>query len=511
MKVLLLFLTLWVGLGTWGLSPVSAADGKLAGKKIVLIPLDSRPVNTEYITMLGEISGTSVVYPKEGMDEYRRSADYPKIKAFLMRELPKADAVFICVPQWLNGSLIEGRHTMSYILNGHRLDDLKSILSAYKDKKVYLIGLIPREKPSYAGAAFSYATELTQYGRKYAQYMLSKTEVSRNYMLYFLRKLESSIPSMYVKDYLRLFNENARVLYILSDWAKAGLVDEVVIGTDDTSDIGLPKLNEWRIRQYCREQGIRNVHIMTGADDITALLLARYKNEVTGSASRYDITFSHEGLKSKIKAYDGQPLNEVIRDKIAFVQPEEPVNSVPASLSLYIHSHEESIEKLKRWIHENPGRVRGVADVSYAGFLDTVWMENYLRQQLSREIDSFAAWNTSGNTLGLLVAHMEMIRDQPTWNTAHEKWLTLRYAEDYYYNVIKRYEFAMRYPSTMELSPNEEEALMKEVETQTNKFLTTLSLATRRDGHQESVPVPIRVEKAALPWHRIFEIRYIWR
>jgi hypothetical protein len=509
-RILPILLIIWFNLAVW-LCPAASADNTFSGKRIVLIPLDSRPVNTEYIATLAQIGGATVVYPKDGLDLYTQPADYPKLKEFLTRELPQADAVFICIPEWLNGSLIEGRNTCSYIQNAHRLDDLKAILSPYRSKRIYLMGLIPREKPSYSGAAFKYTTELTQYGRKYTQYMLSKTITGRNYLLYFLRHLESSIPTPYVQDYLRLFNENMRVLYTLADWTKDGIVDEVVIGTDDTSDIGLPKFSQKRIKEYCAEQGIQHVHIMAGADDITALLLARYKNEITHSASQYDVTFSHEDLKNNVKAYDGQALTEVIQDKAAFVQPEEKTTvKPPVSMALYIHSQEESIDRLEHWIEANPERLRGVADVSYASFMDTGWMENYLRQELSRKIDSYAAWNTSGNTIGLLIAHMEMIRDQANWNEAHERWLALRYAEDYYYNIIKRYEYVQRYSSIKKLSPEEELSLMKGVTSYTNTFLATLSLATRRDGYETSIPVSYRVKNASLPWHRIFEIRYEW-
>jgi hypothetical protein len=506
-RIFILCITICWAVLTCLVSSASAAEA-LSGKKIVLIPLDSRPVNTTYITLLGEMSGMSIVYPEEGLDRYDRPADYPKLKRFLEEQIPTTDAVFICIPQWLNGSLIASRHTETYIQNARRMEELKTLLSKHRAKNIYLVGLIPREKPSYSGGAFTFATELTQYGRKYTQYMLAETQTGRNYMLYFLRQIERTIPAFYLQDYVKLFDENAKVLYSLADWAKEGIVDEVIIGIDDTSDMGLPKLNEKRVKNYCQKHNIPNVHILSGADDITALVLARYKNEQTNVSSHYSITFSHNNLKAQVKAYDGQPLEDIIAQKIAFVQPKgKTSHAVP--VSLYIHSHEEPIENIKRWIHEHPQTLRGVADVSYASFLDTIWMENYLRDQVSRHIDSYAAWNTSGNTIGLLLSHLEMIKDEPTWNEAHERWLTLRYAEDYYYNIIKRYEYALRYSSIAKLPPEEEAKLMQDVRTRTNVLLNELSIATRKNGQRVSLPTAFRVQNASLPWGRIFEIQYV--
>ena len=139
----------------------------MANKKILLIPLDSRPVNTSYPTLLGAIAGCQVLYPTRGLDHFMVPADYAQLKNYLLTHINNADAVIISLPEWLNGGIIEARDSHSYINNQTRLQELKNILAQYPEKKVYLLGLIPRELPSYKLDAFKYKDQIMAYSQLY--------------------------------------------------------------------------------------------------------------------------------------------------------------------------------------------------------------------------------------------------------------------------------------------------------------------------------------------------------
>lgn len=505
---------LWICICLLGVifPPAAAAQAEehgsaLYNKKIVLIPLDSRPVNTSYLTLLGRMAGANVIWPQNGLDRWEKPADYGMLKQFLGEHIASADAVFIAVPGWLNGGLLHGRYTSTYTEHASRLTELKALLLPYKDKSIYLIGVIPREKPATGTPAAAHSFELTQFGRRYAQYIQSDKPENRRYHMHFLRKLQQATPPEHLLNYTRLFQENMQVLYTMAGWARDGIVDGVLIGTDDTSTLSLPKLNELRIREYCKRERLSNVHIMTGADDLTALLLARYKNEQHGTPSHYTIAYSHHDDRQEALTYDGVPLAEMIAVKTRFLQPSHPWHP-KQQLALYIHSDEEGTEQAAEWSKQNSGTIRGLADVSYPEFPDTGFMEAYTRQKLSGHFESYASWNTGGNTIGLLLAHMEMIRSEPVWNEAHEEWMALRYAEDYYYNSVKRPEYARRYSPLRMLEVQEEADAMAHVQAGANRLLSSLSYVTRTESGMKQAPICFRVEKASLPWKRIFEISY---
>lgn len=482
-------------------------ESALHHKKIVLIPLDSRPVNTSYVGLLGRIAQADVVWPTTGLDQWEKPADYSKLKQFLQEQIKSADAVFIAIPSWVNGGLLHGRYTATYAEQTQRLAELKNILLPYRNKSIYLIGVIPREKPAAGSPADAYTFELTQFGRRYAQYVQSEKPENRRYHMYFLRKLQQETPPEYLLGYTRLFQENLQGLYTIAGWARDGIVDGVLIGTDDTSTLSLPKVNELCIRKYCQQEKLSTVYIMNGADELTSLLLARYKNELDGTPSHYTLTYSHHAARDKALTYDGVPLAEMIASKIAFLQPSHP-RSPEQRLSIYIHSGEEELDAVADWSRQHAGTIRGLADVSYLWFPDTDFMEAYIRQKLSGQFESYASWNTGGNTIGLLLAHMEMIRGEPVWNVAHEEWMALRYAEDYYYNTVKRPQYVHRYDQARKLEPEEEAIVTAPMPAEANRLLSSLSYVTRTQTGMQQAPIRFRVEKATLPWNRIFEISY---
>ncbi|WP_162142504.1 DUF4127 family protein [Aneurinibacillus terranovensis] len=485
-------------------------SSSLHGKKILLIPLDSRPVNTDYISLLAKIGGATVNFPHQGLDRFGRYANYEKIKKFLLAHISECDVVFIGIPEWLNGGIIAGRQVSTYTKNAYRLQELKSILKKYPKKKVYAINLIPRELPASSSPAFKYHHEIVVYGRRYNQYLTAKTADEKKRIQNIMSDIRKLVPRVYVEDYVRLFEQNMRVQRELAGWVKEGIIKEMLIGMDDTSSMGLPKVWERRLQHFITENHLSNVHVMTGADDLTCLLLARYKNESTHTGSRYIVTFSNEREKNNVLAYDGKPLNQVIQEKIRFLQPDPPAD-VSAPIYVYVHSQDETLDRVDRWANGNPHAIKGVADVVSSVSGDTTWMENFLRQNLEQKVESYSAWNTSGNTLGLLLSHLEMIRDQPTWNEANEKWLITRYIEDYYFNIIKRAEYVKKYASPDRLTRQEQDQICEEVKTRSNVFIRTLTFETMHGGEKRIKKPSFIVERAALPWGRIFEIHYRFR
>ncbi|WCK55753.1 DUF4127 family protein [Aneurinibacillus sp. Ricciae_BoGa-3] len=480
----------------------------LHGKRVLLIPLDSRPVNTDYVALLGQMAGARVILPPSGLDHFQKAADYSKLKAFLVKNIASCDAVFIGIPEWLNGGIVQGRLINTYTANMYRLEELKNILLKHPGKNVYILNIIPREMPAYLSKAAKYNSELVIYGRRYNQLLNAPSTEEADRIRNIMRDIEKLIPARYVKDYMGLFQQNLRVQYELINWAETGVVRELLIGLDDTSSMGIPKVSEKAIESLISENQLSNVRIMSGADDLTALLLARYKNEINHTGSRYVVTFSHELEKGRVRAYDGKPLENVIHDKIQLLQPDNPA-SISPPMHIYVHSYDESMDKVERWANENQGSIKGVADLSAtANGNTTTWTENFLRQKLFTKVESYSGWNTSGNALGLLLAHMEMIRDQPTWNDAYQKWMLTRYVEDYYFNNIKRGEYAAKYSSIGRLTAGQEKQIGDDITQKSNLLIDLLTFATMRGGKRIVVKPRYRIAKAELPWDRVFEIRY---
>ena len=324
--------------------------------KILLIPLDSRPVNTTYVSLLGEIAGIQVIYPRSGLDCYTIPADFPVIEEFLIDHIQSVDGVIIGIPEWLNGGIIQARNVQSYLKNQYRMDRLKGILSSYPEKKVYLINLIPREIPSYTPSSFAYGSEMIPFGKQY-QIGIADTPP-------------------FIDEYMNLFAENYKVTRELINWVEMGIADELLIGMDDTGFSGMTKITERKIQDYITEKNIPNVSIMSGADELSALLLARYKNELTQKGSTYSITYSCPLDENNIYPYDGRKVAQVVQEKIDFVQPFSSIHNYP--VQLYIHSSEEPITNLVQWADTHKNEIKGVANMAFAYTLLPGWRISFI-------------------------------------------------------------------------------------------------------------------------------------
>lgn len=483
----------------------SKKNHEFQSKKILLIPLDSRPVNTTYVSLLGGIANFHVIYPQTGLDYYTKPCDYPLIEKFLMDNIQSVDAVIIGIPQWLNGGIIEARNPQSYLKNQERIQKLKEILSRYPDKKIYLINLIPREIPSYTLNSFQHRAEIITFGKIYDEFCTTKLN-NKDKLWIKLKNMEQSNPTSYIAEYITLFEENYKVTKELMDWVQIGIADELLIGMDDTSSKGMTKVTERKIQDYLKKKQINNVTVMAGADELSSLILARYKNELSKTGSNYSLTYSRSSDKNRIFPYDGRSLAVVVQEKMNYVQPANHTNEIP--LHLYIHSSEESIASVKEWANSHKTGMKGVANLAFA-YTHISWMEDYFNHKLDQNIESFCGWNTSANTIGLLIAHMEMIKDVPTWNTNHSQWMILRYLEDYYYNLIKRKEYSQTYSPFYTLNPGEKQALTSTLCNEGNKLLDHLSIINSQDGERVCYPAQLDIAQMDLPWNRIYEISCI--
>ena len=275
-----------------------------------------------------------------------------------------------------------------------------------------------------------------------------------------MQTIEQDIPAPYLSDYVQLFDENYKLHTELINWVESGIADELLIGMDDTNFKGITKVTEKKTRDLIQQKGLKNITMMAGADELSALIIARYKNEVLQSGSQYKITYSNTKDRDTILPYDGKTIGQIIQEKEQYVQPLQKNSSFP--LRLYIHTSNESLEPLAKWANIYHEEIKGVANLSFAN-TDKTWMDQYFQQKLDRKIESYSGWNTGANTIGLLVAHMEIIKDLPNWNGEHEKWMILRYIEDYYYNLMKRNEYNGTYPLNYTLTPSESDDLLSDL------------------------------------------------
>lgn len=104
---------------------------------IIFVPLDSRPVNTQNVSILTKMWGKNLILPpKNVLDDYTRPGDYEKLQNWLYKEASQDNvyAIVISVQQYINGGLIASRDIKNYNDYEKRLLTLYNFIKRIKVK-----------------------------------------------------------------------------------------------------------------------------------------------------------------------------------------------------------------------------------------------------------------------------------------------------------------------------------------------------------------------------------------
>ena len=114
--------------------------------RVLCLPLDSRPCNALFPAQLARWAGGECALPRpEEMDDFTRPAPFEATRAFLERELPRADAAAIAVDRLCFGSLLASREEgVSEAEALARLDWLASLRRRFPGKPFHAFSVILR-------------------------------------------------------------------------------------------------------------------------------------------------------------------------------------------------------------------------------------------------------------------------------------------------------------------------------------------------------------------------------
>ena len=241
--------------------------------RILCLPIDSRPCNTQFIRRLTAWAGHELVLPrKEEMDDFRCPAPYAGSFAFIKRELPRCGAAVISLDHWCYGSLLASREdTVSEEEALERVETLKALLRDHREIPVYMSSVILRSTIS----AFS-QKDMTAYQAmidysvacdRLERFGLTEDQVA-------MEKAEAMIPEKVLKKALAARRRNLRINLAAVDMAAEGLAASLSVLQEDCQLYGLPRKDQRAIEQRIRESGASNVFLRNGTDEAGALSAA---------------------------------------------------------------------------------------------------------------------------------------------------------------------------------------------------------------------------------------------
>lgn len=475
---------------------------------ILLIPLDSRPANTQYAQMLGELGNAAVILPPaELWDNYLKPAPTEELMDWLERNSAGADKIIIFTNELINGSLIASRDAASYGDMEKQLDRFEEYLGKNKNKDMTVLFVLPRHLPSQFTKLWDYRDSLTRWAEishRAETGPLGREEKTK--LQAKLTLLQKEIPPEVLKRYTQVYAESGLLVKRLVKFTGDSLIDELVIGLDDAAPYGLNiKLyNELKdeISTYPEEK----IKLLHGADDLTMLVLAKKLGGLKKSLV-FDLIWLYEQDEREVFPYEGVPAGQMIEEKIDYLGGRRGEDG---KFKVFIHSRPGDGENVAGRLLEQIGAnskkdsILGLADIAYTNRADSELLAAVGANKVYRLVDTFAGWNTAGNSFGTVLAHsiiFDALNRRFPGNkkglAVHRQFQAVRIIEDYLYQGMIRESFNIWAQEegidTADFGPRWDEANCKLLELMT-PALSELSY----EGYG-----------AVFPWPRSFEIRVI--
>lgn len=447
---------LLAALGLWLFVGLSGGSG-YTPPRVVLLPLDSRPVNTDLPAQLAAIGGVDVILPDAGLlDQFLTPSQPEPLYEWLSANTGESDEVVILhVNELLFGGLLNSREEAQYRDASDKLSALQDYLLRIPPKpnqKMVLIYILPRLLPSqYDEEMWAYEKELTELSQLKHKAALDDLSVYPR-----IYELEGLIPQAVRQRYETLYVQAYNTGLSLLDWAGQGYADEVLIGLDDSAEYGLNIKAFNDLKTIAAGRGLTQAFFLHGADELGALAIARHSLELGPDSQSFHLTWLTPGQEEVIFPYEAAPLRQNYAEKLSYIYYGQTAETTGLREKyIYLNTSQElSAEQMAgAWksIKEDDrprDALTGLADVAkvngaWQPFIDAAGVD-----KVYDYVDAYAGWNTAGNSLGTVMAHLLFLERGESLSgaagrearQAADSARKLRLLDDYLYQAVVRPE-----------------------------------------------------------------------
>lgn len=488
-------------------------------KKIVFVPLDDRPCNKLFPQYLFGNSNISFTVFQE-LGEKKTPAEYERLRDFLRKECRDAWGLVLSMDMLLYGGLLPSRlHCLKKEELRRRAEILRQLKQENPGLMIYAFQTIMRcpvysssdEEPDYYGIC---GHEIYKSG-----------EISHKQMLGMaldedLEEIHREILPGALEDFLTRRECNEAMDEESLAYVKDGTLDLLIFPQDDCSPYGYAALDQQKVYGKVKEYGLEDrVLIYPGADEVGMTLGARMLNTLNGKAPKVYVKYAAESARKVIPLYEGSALAGTIRKHLEAAGCRETDSPEEADIILGMsaagvmeeaawqpsgrpeYGEDRNLEEFTDFLKERKagGKIVTLADNAYAngGDLGLVRMLN--DKAMLMELDGYAGWNTSSNTLGTAVAEGVAVYHQGK-TAAHKNFMAERYLEDAGYCSVVRHSVSLAAEDR-----GVEQTCLNEKQGEFSR-LAQEELQAFQEDYLSSLEGRIRILHLSMPWERMFEV-----
>ena len=397
--------------------------------KLLLVPLDSRPVCSTMVQKLGKLAGINVIVPpKELLDNYQEPADSKKLWFWLQQEAPKFQASMVSADILLHGSLLQTREHIATEAEQEtflrQLDALQNALqhASFSQSVAYsevrekrnnkpqgpvhqftLFSIIPRLLVSddvYPDCWYQW--HLMRYSQ-----LLDMVEINGDYaMTKELCEYKEEIPPTILDKYTNIFIQSQSFNKKLLTKAAP-----VIIGQDDSSPFGLPHRSARQLENIINSNALtQRVQLTNGADEIAALLLTRHALQQNRWQPQLYVHFGSPKSEFKHMPYMAASVGATLRNQAQLVGAQLVETPKEADIILFVHCGDDNAkptgtEAQQLACYLEQGKHVALIDLSANFEAEEMLLPLLLHKGVPiNRLAAYAGWNTFSNSSGTALA-----------------------------------------------------------------------------------------------------------
>lgn len=510
-RYLFFILVFFISIFMAGFTNYNEADEKNE-LTIMIVPLDDRPVNTDFPKAIADIAKVDILLPpNEILGGRHKKADIESIKQWALENSKYADSFIISLTMTNHGGLIHSRmlDNDNFVID---LDWLRELNDKNPGKEIYAFDTIQRLSVSVDN---KYEKELYDNIQNWAKnYMIT----DRNK----LKALEEKIPGELKNKYLYSRAVNLSFNLEAINLVQEGVIDYLVLSQDDAAEKGIHLLDQQQIKNKIHELGVEDkTSMIIGTDEVELNLLMRHILKHYNYSPKVSVQYINENKKGIILSYEDRPLDKTIIEHIELAGASYVSYATNnADLYLFVYNSIENetitldfIKKIKEYIES--GKTVGIIDLSNnlskSSANDFV---SLLRKNINlSDLGSYSAWNTASNASGISISHLLAYWHSKRFllgtEQYHQKFLYNRFMNDYVYKVKIKPVLESYLISTGSDVHNLDASYGKSY---LESYITDHFIKLQSDFLMEFDDVywdKIAIKKVELPWDRLFEIRIV--
>lgn len=424
-------------------------NGGVIMKKIVFVPLDSRPCNTTWLQKFSKRSKLDLVmYPQNLCGSLYERSNQLAIMAFMINETKDADYLLVSLDSYCSGGLVQSRlGDFDVEATKKMMDVFKKIKLQNPDIKIYAFDTLMRTTvTSYGYETAILWRQINMYSKLKGSLDIKYDEHIEKELLELIKEINPNDLKRYIGARVKKFAMNE--FYI--DLVNENIIDYLTIIQEDAVSNGIQIIEQKKLFEKIAKLNLNDkIKLYNGTDEAASTLFAKIIAEAYKLKPKMYVESNNHQVLNEIFPFEDRPFKtnlDNLFDVIGITYASECDSDFVLAIFADDSTRNISLNDTKPVVLAESEMLAGFAKRvnklirlgNNVAFLDLSFPNGGNDDLLKRldylDLKAYSAWNTATNSTGSLLCDMLCVLIGDTSKT----FLKERIMDDCIYQYIVR-------------------------------------------------------------------------